>query len=110
MDKPLIMDNGKDIAFYCARLEGKTTLTACEELCPRHTSCDTVAIANDELALYEKAEKTGYGLEELIRKANCKDYAEFVIFLYDIGGLACKESEMERIVEALDEIDSSEGY
>ena len=110
MDKPLIIDNGKDIAFYCARIEGKTTLTACEELCPRHSSCDTVGMANDELALYEKAEKTGYGLEELIKKANCKDYAEFVIFLYDIGALACKESEMERIVEALDEIDSSNGY
>ena len=98
MDIPHILDNGKDIAFYCARLEGKTTLTA----------CDTVAIANDELASYERSEKTGYGLEELIRKANCKNYAEFVIFLYDIGALACKESEMERIVEALDEIDSSE--
>ena len=47
MDKLLIIDNGKDIAFYCARLEGKTPLTACEELCPRHTSCDTVAMAND---------------------------------------------------------------
>lgn len=58
----------------------------------------------------KEAKKTGYGLEELIRKANCKDYAEFVIFLYDIGALACKEGEMERIVEALDEIDSSEGY
>lgn len=110
MDNPLILDNGKDMAFYCARLEGKTTLSACEELCQRHSSCDTVAMANDELALYEKAEKTGYGLEELIRKANCKDYAEFVIFLYDIGALACKESEMERIVEALDEVYSSEGY
>lgn len=51
-----------------------------------------------------------YGLEELIKKANCKDYAEFVIFLYDIGALACKESEMERIVEALDEVYSSPGY
>ena len=110
MDKPHILDNGKDIAFYCARLEGKTTLTACEELCQRYSSCDTAGMANDELALYEKAEKTGYGLEELIRKANCKDYAEFVIFLYDIGALAYKEDEMERIVEALDEIDSSPGY
>lgn len=110
MDKPLILDNGKDIGFYCAMIEGNTTLTACEELCQRHSSCDTVAMANDELVLYEKAEKTGYGLEELIRKANCKDYAEFVIFLYDIGALACKEGEMERIVEALDEIDSSNGY
>lgn len=45
MDIPHILDNGKDIAFYCARLEGKTTLTACEELCPRHSSCDTVAMA-----------------------------------------------------------------
>lgn len=110
MDRPLILDNGKDVIFHCASLEGKTTLTACEELCPRYSSCDTAAMANDELALYEKAEKTGYGLEELIRKANCKDYAEFVILLYDIGALACKESEMEQIVEALDEIDSSECY
>ena len=85
MDIPHILDNGKDIAFYCARLEGKTTLTACEELCPRHSSCDTAGMANDELASYERSEKTGYGLEELIRKANCKNYAEFVIFLYDIG-------------------------
>lgn len=66
--------------------------------------------ANDELVLYEEAEKTGYGLEELIRKTNCKDYAEFVILLYDIGSLAGREGEMERIVEALDEIDSSPGY
>lgn len=110
MDNPLILDNGEDIAFYCARLEGKTTLTACEEFCPRYSSCDTVAMANDELASYGRSVKTGYGLEELIRKANCKDYAEFVIFLYDIGTLACKEAEMERIVEALDEIDSSPGY
>ena len=28
MDNPLILDNGKDIVFYCAKLEGKTTLTA----------------------------------------------------------------------------------
>lgn len=110
MDNPLILDNGKDIAFYCARLEGKTTLTACEELCPRYSSCDTTGAANDELALYEKAEQTGYGLEELIKKTNCKNYAEFVILLYDIGALAGREGEMERIVEALDEIDSSPGY
>lgn len=110
MDNPLILDNGKDIAYYCARLEGKTTLTACEEFCPRYSSCDTAGAANDELAGYETAEKTGYGLQEIIRKTGCKDYAEFVILLYDIGALACKESEMERIVEALDEIDSSEGY
>lgn len=35
MDNPLILDNGKDIVFYCAKLEGKTTLTACEEFCQR---------------------------------------------------------------------------
>lgn len=110
MDRPHILDDGKDIAFYCAGLEGKTTLTACEELCPRYSSCDTAGAANDELALYEKAEKTGYGLEELIRKTNCKNYAEFVILLYNIGSLAGREGEMERIVEALDEIDSSLGY
>ena len=110
MDNPLILDNGKDIVFYCAKLEGKTTLTACEEFCERYSSCDNAGAANDELALYEKAEQTGYGLEELIKKANCKDYAEFVILLYDIGALACKEGEMERIVEALDDIDSSPDY
>ena len=110
MDRPLILDNSKDVAFYCARIEGKSTLTACEEFCPRYSSCDTAAMANDELALYEKAENTGYGLEELIRKTNCKNYAEFVILLYDIGNLAGRETEMEIIVEALDEIDSSEGY
>lgn len=75
-----------------------------------YSSCDNAGAANDELALYEKAEQTGYGLEELIKKANCKDYAEFVILLYDIGALACKEGEMERIVEALDDIDSSPDY
>lgn len=110
MDRPHILDDGKDIAFYCAGLEGKTTLTACEEFCQRYSSCDNAGAANDELALYEKAEQTGYGLEELIKKANCKDYAEFVILLYDIGALACKEGEMERIVEALDDIDSSPDY
>ncbi len=110
MDNPLILDNGKDITFYCARLEGKTILTACETLCPRYSSCDTAAMANDELAAYEAAEKTGYGLTEIIRKANCKDYAEFVNLLYGIGNLAGRESEMERIVEALDEIDSSYSY
>ena len=110
MENPLILDNGMDIAFYCARLEGKTTLTACEELCPRYSSCDTAGMANDELARYETADKTGYGLKEIIKKANCKDYAEFVSLLYDIGTLACKAGEMEHIVEALDEIDSSPGY
>lgn len=109
MDNPLILDKGKDIAFYCAGLEGKTTLTACEQFCQRYSGCDTVAMANDELAAYETIGKTGYGLEEIIRKANCKDYAEFVNLLYETGCLAGREAEMERIVEALDEIDSSTG-
>lgn len=47
---------------------------------------------------------------ELIKSANCLNYAEFVNLLYDIGCLAGKETEMARIVEALDEIDSSPGY
>lgn len=51
-----------------------------------------------------------YGLEELIKKANCKDYGELVTLLYDIGAVACKQSEMEKIVEALDEVYSSPGY
>ena len=110
MDRPLILDNGKDIAFYCAKLDGKTTLTACEKFCPRYSSCDTAGMANDELASYETIGKNGYGLEEIIKKANCKDYDEFVILFYDIGALACKEGEMEQIVEALDDIDSSPDY
>lgn len=72
MDRPLILDNGKDIAFYCARIEGKTTLTACEKLCPRHSSCDTAAMANDELASYERSEKQGMGLKNLSEKPTAR--------------------------------------
>lgn len=105
MDRPSIIDEGRDIVFNCGMLEGCTTLTACEYFCPKYSSCDTAAMADDEL-------KAGCakGLLELIKTANCLNYAEFVNLLYDIGNLAGRESEMERIVEALDEIDSSEGY
>lgn len=72
MDIPHILDNGKDIAFYCARLEGKTTLTACEELCPRHSSCDTAGMANDELASYERSEKQVMGLKNLSKKLTAR--------------------------------------
>lgn len=105
MDRPVIIDKGTGVVFNCAKIEGSTTLTACEEFCPRHSHCDTVAMANDVLANdYSK------GLIELIKSANCLNYAEFVNLLYDIGCLAGKETEMARIVEALDEIDSSPGY
>ena len=59
MNRPSIIDKGRDIVFNCGMLEGCTTLTACEYFCPKYSSCDTIAMANDELALYEKAEKTG---------------------------------------------------
>lgn len=105
MDRPVIIDEGTDVVFNCGMINGSTTLTACEELCPRHSHCDTVALANDVLA-----KDCAKGLMELIKSANCINYAEFVNLLYDIGSLAGKEIEMERIVEALDEIDSSPGY
>lgn len=73
MFNPLVLDAGKDITFYCGGIDGRTTLTACEEFCPKYSSCDTAGMANDELASYERSEKTGYGLEELIRKANCNE-------------------------------------
>lgn len=63
MDRPLILDNGKDVIFHSASLEGKTTLTACEELCPRYSSCDTAAMANDELHFMKKPKKQVMGLK-----------------------------------------------
>lgn len=38
-----------DIVFYCAMIEGYTTLQACEVLCDKHSSCYTVATANDDI-------------------------------------------------------------
>ena len=49
-----IIDNAKDVCFWCARLNGHTTLTACEILCQRYSSCDTAAAANDKLVEYEQ--------------------------------------------------------
>lgn len=50
-----ILDCEKDICFDCPVIQGKTTLTACENLCERHSSCDRVGKANDLLANYETA-------------------------------------------------------
>ena len=36
MDRPVIIDKGTDVVFNCAKIEGSTTLTACEEFWPRH--------------------------------------------------------------------------
>lgn len=105
MYRPLILDNGEDIAFHCGMLEGRTTLTACEEFCPEYSSCDTAGIANDELAKH-----CARGLLEIIKAAGCINYGEFVSLLYEIGALACKQNEMEKVVEALDEVYSSPGY
>ena len=44
-------DNKKvpDIVFYCADIEGYTTLQACEKLCNKHYSCYTACVANDDI-------------------------------------------------------------
>ena len=49
----LVVDKGKDVMLFCPCLQGRTTLSACEQLCPRHSSCDRVAQANDLLTHYE---------------------------------------------------------
>lgn len=38
-----------EIVFYCSEVRGYTTLQACEVLCDKHSSCYTVAIANDDI-------------------------------------------------------------
>ena len=50
----IILCKGKEICFYCAMLNGYTALTACEMLCQRYSSCDTVGAANDTLVEYER--------------------------------------------------------
>lgn len=102
---PIVLDEGEEVTFYCAGIEGRTTLTACEEFCPRYSSCDTAGMANNVLAGYNAK-----GLLEIIEAAGCSNYAELVNLLYEIGTLADKQCEMGRIIEALDEIDSTPGY
>lgn len=47
----IIIDDGKEIVFEC---NGKyLTLDACDEFCPRYSSCATVAEVNDVLVDYE---------------------------------------------------------
>lgn len=48
-----LLNKTVDVNFYCARIEGYTILDACEKLCPRYSSCDTVAEMNDVLKEYE---------------------------------------------------------
>lgn len=69
------------------------------------TAGDTAGMANDVLAGYNAK-----GLLEIIEAAGCSNYAELVNLLYEIGTLADKQCEMGRIIEALDEIDSTPGY
>lgn len=49
-----VIDEGKDVCFHCGMIEGYTTLTACENMCPRYYYCDTVAMANDVLVEVEQ--------------------------------------------------------
>lgn len=46
-------NNKPDIFFHCGRIDSHTVLDACEKLCPRYSSCDTVAEMNDILRDYE---------------------------------------------------------
>lgn len=103
MFNPLVLDAGKDITFYCGGIDGRTTLTACEEFCPKYSSCDTAGMANDELAKH-------YGLEEIIKSVQCTDYGELVTMLYRIADITGNYDEIEKIVETLDEIDSGREY
>lgn len=50
----VVLDKGEDIVFFCPCLAGRTTLTACEQMCQRHSSCDRVGEMNDLLATYEE--------------------------------------------------------
>ena len=59
--------------------------------------------ANDELAKH-------YGLEEIIKSVQCKDYGELVTMLYRIADITGNYDEIEKIVETLDEIDSGREY
>lgn len=61
----VVVDKGQDIVFFCPCLQGRTTLSACEQLCPRHTSCNRVAQANDVLVIYEKSRS-----DKLLQKAH----------------------------------------
>lgn len=44
-------NDGKDVdcTFYCAMLQGFTTITACEHFCNRYYRCDNIASADDEI-------------------------------------------------------------
>lgn len=46
-----------DVLLHCARLCGWTTLTACEQLCPRYHSCDNAAACDDYLCEYEEGKE-----------------------------------------------------
>lgn len=72
MFNPLVLDAGKDITFYCGGIDDRTTLTACEEFCPKYSSCDTAGMANDELASYERSEKQVMGLKNLSEKPTAR--------------------------------------
>lgn len=49
----IVIEYGKDVFFHCGRIDSHTVLDACEKLCPRYSSCDTVAEMNDILRDYE---------------------------------------------------------
>lgn len=54
-DDYIIIDDPErlDVCFRCGAINGRTTLSACENFCNKHTGCYTVAEANDVLVEYE---------------------------------------------------------
>lgn len=52
-----IMDDGKDICYYCNTIDGFTTLCSCNRFCPLNSSCDLRLGAKEELRDYNTCEK-----------------------------------------------------
>lgn len=48
VDTPIIVHDHGCVGFlYCARIEGYTTTTACEKMCPHYSSCQNIADMDD---------------------------------------------------------------
>lgn len=57
VDTPIIIYEGEyEGLLYCARIQGYTTMTACEKMCPHHSSCDNIADMDD---IFKEAEYFG---------------------------------------------------
>ena len=72
MFNPLVLDAGKDITFYCGGIDGRTTLTACEEFCPKYSSCDTAGWQLTNWQAMKEAKKQVMGLKNLSEKPTAR--------------------------------------